>query len=250
MSFSELETLVCDAERSGEIIGVRRSVTDDDSNEDPWTLPPSRKKKDQPIPGPLPPSAKIVRSNLVYVEKEGLPSAMLNRLHRLAAFQNPEFYRAQAMRLSTFGKPRVIRCAEEFPRHIAFPLRVFPQVHRVGRPILPTAHAATQSNPLFLQGTRIHGEKEVLVLPMDPRPPDRVSQDPGHRYRTGFPKRTRIVLVEHVEVLSRDARCLRELLPVQRQVQVGLFEQPTTEAANLGIEHNKVAAVPLAIAAF
>jgi superfamily II DNA or RNA helicase len=121
MSFSEIETLVCDAERSGEIIGVRRSVTDDDSNEDPWTLPPSRKKKDQPIPGPLPPSAKIVRSNLVYVEKEGLPSAMLNRLHRLAAFQNPEFYRAQAMRLSTFGKPRVIRCAEEFPKHIALP---------------------------------------------------------------------------------------------------------------------------------
>src|SRR5208282_5916561 len=56
-----------------------------------------------------------------YVEKEGLPSAMLNRLHRLAAFQNPEFYRAQAMRLSTFGKPRVIRCAEEFPRHIGLP---------------------------------------------------------------------------------------------------------------------------------
>jgi superfamily II DNA or RNA helicase len=121
MSFDEIETLVRDAERSGEITGVRRSVTDDDSNEDPWTLPPSRKKKDQPNPGPLPPSVKIVRSNLVYVEKEGLPSAMLNRLHRLAAFQNPEFYRAQAMRLSTFGKPRVIRCAEEFPRHIALP---------------------------------------------------------------------------------------------------------------------------------
>jgi hypothetical protein len=121
MQFAEVETLVRDAERSGEIIGVRRSVTDDDSNEDPWTLPPSRKKKDQPIPGPLPPSVKIVRSNLVYVEKEGLPSAMLNRLHRLAAFQNPEFYRAQAMRLSTFGKPRVIRCAEEFSRHIALP---------------------------------------------------------------------------------------------------------------------------------
>lgn len=46
---------------------------------------------------------------------------MLNRLHRLAAFQNPEFYRAQAMRLSTFGKPRVIRCAEEFPKHVALP---------------------------------------------------------------------------------------------------------------------------------
>jgi superfamily II DNA or RNA helicase len=121
MSFSAIETLVRDAERSGEIIGVRCSVTDDDSNEDPWTLPPSRKKKDQPIPGPLPTSVKIIHSNLIYVEKEGLPSAMLNRLIRLAAFQNPEFYRAQAMRLSTFGKPRVIRCAEEFPKHIALP---------------------------------------------------------------------------------------------------------------------------------
>ena len=118
---AEVETLVRDAERSDEIIGIRRSVSDDDSTEDPWTLPPSRRIKDQPIPGPLPPSVKFVRSNLIYVEKEGLPSAMLNRLHRLTAFQNPEFYRAQAMRLSTFGKPRVIRCAEEFPKHIALP---------------------------------------------------------------------------------------------------------------------------------
>jgi superfamily II DNA or RNA helicase len=63
---------------------------------------------------------RVVRGNLVFVETEGLPSAMLNRLHRLA-FQNPEFYRAQAMRLSTYGKPRVVRCAEEFPRRVALP---------------------------------------------------------------------------------------------------------------------------------
>jgi superfamily II DNA or RNA helicase len=39
----------------------------------------------------------------------------------LAAFQNPEFYAAQAMRLPTFGKPRVISCAELFPSHVALP---------------------------------------------------------------------------------------------------------------------------------
>lgn len=121
MTLAEVENIVRDAEHSGEIIGVRCSVTDEDAAEDPWTLPPSRKKKDKSIVGPLPEKVRIVRSNLVYVEKEGLPSAMLNRLHRLAAFQNPEFYRAQAMRLSTFGKPRIIRCAEEFPRQIALP---------------------------------------------------------------------------------------------------------------------------------
>ena len=121
MTLVEVENTVREFARSGDIIGVRHSVTDDEQTKDPWTLPPSRKRKDEIISGPLPPKVRVVRSNLIYVEKDGLPSAMLNRLHRLAAFQNPEFYRAQAMRLSTFGKPRVIRCAEEFPKHVALP---------------------------------------------------------------------------------------------------------------------------------
>ncbi len=37
----------------------------------------------------------------------------------MAAFQNPEFYKKQSMRLSTALTPRVIACAEEFPQHIA-----------------------------------------------------------------------------------------------------------------------------------
>jgi superfamily II DNA or RNA helicase len=44
-----------------------------------------------------------------------------NRLLRLAAFQNPEFYKTQAMRLSTYDKPRVIACAEDHPQHIGLP---------------------------------------------------------------------------------------------------------------------------------
>jgi superfamily II DNA or RNA helicase len=46
---------------------------------------------------------------------------MLNRLLRLAAFQNPEFYKAQAMRLPTFNKPRVIACGEDLANYIALP---------------------------------------------------------------------------------------------------------------------------------
>ena len=46
------------------------------------------------------------------------PPALISRLVRVAAFQNPEFYAAQAMRLPTFGKPRIISCAE-FPKHVA-----------------------------------------------------------------------------------------------------------------------------------
>jgi hypothetical protein len=78
---------------------MRSPLVDENSLEDPWLLPPSRRAPEKPIPGPLPATVRIVRSNLLFVDKAGLPDAMLNRLTRLAAFQNPEFYKAQAMRL-------------------------------------------------------------------------------------------------------------------------------------------------------
>jgi len=82
--------------------------------------PPGNGQSDQ-VAGPFPPSIRLTIVNLVYVAKGDLPPAMLSRLWRLAAFQNPEFYHAQALRLSTFGNPRVISCAEEFERHIGLP---------------------------------------------------------------------------------------------------------------------------------
>ena len=63
----------------------------------------------------------VTLANLLYFDKAQLPQALANRLIRLAAFQNPEFYRAQAMRLPVWDEPRVIGCAENFPNHIALP---------------------------------------------------------------------------------------------------------------------------------
>jgi hypothetical protein len=119
MAASEAEEIVADAQRKGDLIGVRMSSSDDADEPDPWTLPPSRKRRERPIEGPLPASVQVVRANLVYVEKKDLPPAMLNRILRLAAFQNPEFCKAQAMRLSTYDKPRVIACGREFAQHVA-----------------------------------------------------------------------------------------------------------------------------------
>ena len=116
-----VDRLVLDAMRTGSIVGVRISLTDENDEAEPWTMLPSKKHAAKTIDGPLPERVEIIRSNLVYIPKENLPPAMLNRLLRLAAFQNPEFYRAQAMRLSTFGKPRIISCGEDFARHLALP---------------------------------------------------------------------------------------------------------------------------------
>lgn len=114
------EELEHEATRTGTVMGVRISLAEEEDAE-PWTLPPSGRRTSARVEGPLPAWIEIVQSNLIYVEKTALPSVLLNCMLRLAAFQNPEFYKAQAMRLSTFGKPRVIACGQEFPRHIALP---------------------------------------------------------------------------------------------------------------------------------
>ena len=119
-----IEALVREAESRGKVLGVRPVLTLEDENEDadaPWTAPPSRHQKERPITGPLPESLELVVGDQVYISKESLLPALRNRLLRVAAFQNPEFYKAQAMRLPTYEKPRIIECAEDLPKHIALP---------------------------------------------------------------------------------------------------------------------------------
>jgi superfamily II DNA or RNA helicase len=113
--------IVEEAQRTGDLVGVRKNDTDSDEGAAPWSMLRSRKRAESPIDGPLPNSLRLIRSNLLYVEKKDAPPALLNRLLQLAAFQNPEFYKAQAMRLSTCLKPRVIACGEDFSRYIGIP---------------------------------------------------------------------------------------------------------------------------------
>ncbi|MBF8301532.1 MAG: UvsW helicase, partial [Acidobacteria bacterium] len=117
---AQVERIVQEAERRGRILGVRLPPQDD-GEEEPWTAPPSRHRKEPPIVGTLPQTLDLVLGNQIYIAKDGLHPGLRNRLLRVAAFQNPEFYKAQAMRLSTYDKPRVIACAEDHPHHIGLP---------------------------------------------------------------------------------------------------------------------------------
>ena len=80
------------------------------------------------IPGPMPESLTLVLANQIFIAKADLPQPLANRLIRLAAFQNPEFYKAQAMRLPVWDKSRIVCCAENFPLHISLPRGCFDAV--------------------------------------------------------------------------------------------------------------------------
>lgn len=122
LSREEVETIADRAAQRGRIVGVQTVANAENDDElTPWALPPSRQQTKPPIVGPLPRQVELVLGNQLYLAKKDLPPALQNRLIRLAAFQNPEFYKAQAMRLSTFNKPRIINCCEDFPQHIGLP---------------------------------------------------------------------------------------------------------------------------------
>jgi hypothetical protein len=63
-----------------------------------------------------PPPPAVIHARLgagVSVERAGLPPALLGSLKHAASVHNPEFYKREKLRLSTFQTPRFIRCYTE-----------------------------------------------------------------------------------------------------------------------------------------
>ncbi|HEX5241682.1 MAG TPA: DEAD/DEAH box helicase family protein, partial [Tepidisphaeraceae bacterium] len=125
-----VERIVSDAELNDRVIGVRLGL-DDEEDPTPWLLSPSRRPRKLESVGPVPEKLELVLANEIFIAKEALSPGLRNRLIRLAAFQNPEFYKAQAMRLPTYSKPRIITCVEDHGQHIGLPRGCMDDVRRL-----------------------------------------------------------------------------------------------------------------------
>jgi len=112
----DIESTILRATRGVHPLDV--TFIDEEDHKEPWRRAVLTTKK---LAGVMPSSLTVTLANLIYFEKAQLPQSLANCLIRLAAFQNPEFYKAQAMRFTVWDKPRVIGCAENYPSHIALP---------------------------------------------------------------------------------------------------------------------------------
>ena len=121
LGYACVQSLVRQAEQRDRVIGIRSVALDAGDALKPWALLPSRRQKDEFEPGILPDSLEIILGDQIYLPKADLSPPLRNRLIRLAAFQNPEFHKAQSLRLSTHDIPRVIACAEDFPEYVGLP---------------------------------------------------------------------------------------------------------------------------------
>lgn len=128
----KINRIAMDASKRGQVIDLQIADTGAASVEDhPWLMPPSNTLKHMPLAEPISCKARGVLSQRLYVKKEGLPSPMINYIKRLAAFQNPEFYKKQNLRLSTALTPRVISCAEDHGKHISVPRGCLDEVQKL-----------------------------------------------------------------------------------------------------------------------
>lgn len=153
LSPGDVEAIAAEAQRNGLVTGVRTvEAEEDDAVLRPWRAQP-RKSGPRPIRGPRPEKVHAVLAQRLFVEKQGLGSSLLDQIKRLAAFQNPEFFKKQNLRLSTALTPRVISCAEELPRFVSLPRGC---VEDLGG--LLAAHAI----PLDLDDERIDGDAVTL----------------------------------------------------------------------------------------
>lgn len=108
------------AEARGPAIPVRLPV-DDEAAPEPWQQAPSRRRAVSLPTDPFPAQVRMVLADELYIDRSALTPSLVSALVRVAAFQNPQFYQAQALRLSTYATPRIVSCATVDARHVVLP---------------------------------------------------------------------------------------------------------------------------------
>lgn len=143
----------------------------DENADTPW-VPAA--KPDIKLPGAMPKAVLATIAGQLFIEKAGLPQTLMNRLIRLAAFQNPDFYKAQAMRMSAWDKPRIIGRAENHPKHLALPRGCLGDVKSLlaaNKIDLRLAEARSMGQPLHAPFTGVlrQDQRDALdaILPHD-----------------------------------------------------------------------------------
>jgi superfamily II DNA or RNA helicase len=99
-------------------VGDLGVLAEPETSAKPWT------KKPDPVPlfsSDFPSTVKLTRANGIYLNKHQCSERALTRIKRLAAFKNPEFFKAQAMRFPTSKFPRIICTAWETDDYLCLP---------------------------------------------------------------------------------------------------------------------------------
>ncbi len=164
---------------AGNGLGELGSVeADDGDSPKPWECKrPEMQLEHKDFPDKL----IIVEANRLYVPKNGVSQRALNRIKRLAAFSNPQFYKTQKMRMSTYGIPRIIYSLDETAEYMGIPRGCrqslihlletygvdysFDDTRNIGRKIDVTFSGTLRNEQQFAADALLKHENGVLSVP-------------------------------------------------------------------------------------
>lgn len=69
----------------------------------------------------FPKTLDVILDDMIYIDKKNLDAGVKNCFRRLASFANPEFYKKQRLRLSTYNVAMVIDCSSFDEKYIKLP---------------------------------------------------------------------------------------------------------------------------------
>lgn len=99
----------------------------------------------------FPSSLPVIQADMLYIPEKSLSPAAQMEIRGLATFANPEFYRAQSMHQSVFGKPRLIDLSELRDGYVAIPRGCKTQLEQLVQETGVTAHYSDErksGNPI------------------------------------------------------------------------------------------------------
>ena len=101
----------------------------------------------------FPSSLPVIQADMLYIPEKSLSPAAQMEIRGLATFANPEFYRAQSMHQSVFGKPRLIDLSELRDGYVAIPRGCKTQLEQLVQETGVTAHYSDErksGNPIVM----------------------------------------------------------------------------------------------------
>lgn len=115
----------------------------------------------------FPSSLPVTQADMLYIPEKSLSPAAQMEIRRLATFANPEFFRAQSMHQSVFGKPRLIDLSELRDGRVAIPRGCKAQLEQLIQEAHVTAHYSDErstGNPIEMafKGT-LHPEQQIAA---------------------------------------------------------------------------------------
>lgn len=115
----------------------------------------------------FPSSLPVTQADMLYIPEKSLSPAAQMEIRGLATFANPEFFRAQSMHQSVFGKPRLIDLSELRDGRVAIPRGCKAQLEQLIQEARVTADYSDErstGNPIEMafKGT-LHPEQQIAA---------------------------------------------------------------------------------------